>query len=232
MPSRFEPCGLSQMMAMRYGTVPIVHETGGLKDSVRPYSEFDGIGDGFSFSSYEGKDLFLAVMSALRVYLSDENTFSLLRERCMKKDFSWARSAEQYERMYGSIFEGKQGITFPFDKAFKTLKAAYREIDTENRKKYKDRFTENYHGVVQVRMTGRADGVFYLEFTYKDGKECFHIEPYSYEGADAYLTASYDNLLGMAEGTVDPDKLFRNGLLKVEGNIAKSAELRVLLRKD
>ena len=65
MPSEFEPCGLSQMMAMRYGTVPIVHETGGLKDTVRPYSDFDGIGDGFSFNEYSAKALMLAIDAAI-----------------------------------------------------------------------------------------------------------------------------------------------------------------------
>lgn len=72
MPSRFEPCGLSQMMAMRYGTVPIVHETGGLKDSVRAYKDFDGIGDGFAFSYYQAKDLYLAISEAVKLYFGDE----------------------------------------------------------------------------------------------------------------------------------------------------------------
>ena len=229
MPSRFEPCGLSQMMAMRYGTIPIVHETGGLKDSVRPYSEFDGVGDGFSFSTYQGKDLLLAIMSALRVYFSDEKTFALLRERCMTKDFSWTRSAEQYERMYGGIFEGEQGETIPYEEAFETLKAAYTELDAENRRRFKQLFSENYHRVVQIRMTGRADGVLYVEFARENGEESFRVVPSDYEGADAYITASYDHLLGMANGTVSADKLFMTGQLKVEGNLAKSAEMRQLL---
>lgn len=229
MPSRFEPCGLSQMMAMRYGTIPIVHETGGLKDSVRPYSEFDGVGDGFSFSTYQGKDLLLAIMSALRVYFSDEKTFALLRERCMTKDFSWTRSAEQYERMYGSIFEGEQGETIPYEEAFETLKAAYTELDAENRRRFKQLFSENYHRVVQIRMTGRADGVLYVEFARENGEASFRVVPSDYVGADAYITASYDHLLGMANGTVSADKLFMTGQLKVEGNLAKSAEMRQLL---
>ena len=230
MPSRFEPCGLSQMMAMRYGTVPIVHETGGLKDSVRPYSEFDGIGDGFSFSSYQSKDLLLAIMAALRVYLSDEKTFALLRRRCMEKDFSWKRSAEQYERMYGSIFEGELNAVIPFEEAFDTLKEIYAKLIAKNQSRFRDSFPDKYHRVVQIHMTGRASGYFYLEFINHDGAESFNMEPYTYIGADGYITASYDNLLGMADGTVDPDRLFRNGQLKVEGNIAKSADLRMLLK--
>ena len=231
MPSRFEPCGLSQMMAMRYGTIPIVHETGGLKDSVRPYSEFDGIGDGFSFSSYVGKDLLLAIMSALRLYLSDQETFFVLRRRCMEKDFSWTRSAQQYERMYGTIFEGEQGEDLSFTKAFETLKAAYAKLHAENWPRYRHLFPEDYHRVVQVNMTGRAAGVLYIEFKCRDGKESLDVEPYAYKGADAFLSASYDNLLAMVEGTADPDKLFQTGQLKVEGNMAKSAELRYLFEK-
>ncbi|MBO4218322.1 MAG: glycogen synthase, partial [Erysipelotrichaceae bacterium] len=103
MPSEFEPCGLSQMMAMRYGTVPVVHETGGLKDTVRPYSDFDGIGDGFSFSDYNAKALMLAIDEAIKLYFADRKTFKKLRERCMKKDFSWDKSAQTYIKMYSDI---------------------------------------------------------------------------------------------------------------------------------
>ncbi len=229
MPSRFEPCGLSQMMAMRYGTVPIVHETGGLKDSVRPYSHFDGIGDGFSFSSYQGKDLFLAIMSALRIYFADEKTFRVLRERCMKKDFSWKRSAEQYERMYGNIIDGETGDAVSFEEAFETLKAAYTELHEEHRIKYSSLYAPGYHRVVQVRMTGRAHGILYVEFSNTDGEMLFKVEPYAYDDADAFISASYDNLLGMAKGTVNPDKLFMSGQLKVKGNMVKGADLRKLL---
>ena len=114
MPSRFEPCGLSQMMAMRYGTVPIVHETGGLKDSVRPYSDFDGIGDGFSFSNYTGKDLYLAILEAVKLYFGDEEMFAKLRRRCMTKDFSWTKSAAQYNRVYAEICQNSTGDDLSF----------------------------------------------------------------------------------------------------------------------
>ena len=231
MPSRFEPCGLSQMMAMRYGTIPIVHETGGLKDSVRPYSEFDGIGDGFSFSSYQGKDLLLAIISAVRLYLSDEMTFRLLRKRCMTKDFSWTRSAEQYERMYSGIFEGDESEVIPFREAFMTLKELYLKSAGENWKQYKHLFPEYYHRVVQFTTTGRAVGVFYIEANRNGDDLAVNIERYPYFGADAYVTASYDHLLGLAEGKLDADKLFRTGQLKVDGNIAKGADLRLLLHR-
>ena len=94
MPSSFEPCGLSQMMAMRYGTVPIVHETGGLKDTVRAYSEFDGIGDGFSFSQYSAKALMLAIDQAIKIFFAEHDVFEIIKDRCMRKDFSWDKSAQ------------------------------------------------------------------------------------------------------------------------------------------
>ena len=232
MPSRFEPCGLSQMMAMRYGTVPIVHETGGLKDSVRPYSDFDGIGDGFSFSTYQGKDLLLAVTQAVKLYLSDEKTFNVLRKRCMKKDFSWTRSAEQYERMYGGIFEGDQAEVIPFPEAFEALKKLYLRNIAENWDVYGELFPEHYHRAFQFGPSGSAVGIFYIELDREGEKLNVSIEPYPYNGADAFISASYDHLVGLAEGKFDDDKLFQTGQLKVEGNIAKGAELRYLIHKN
>ena len=114
MPSRFEPCGLSQMMAMRYGTVPIVHETGGLKDSVRAYKDFDGIGDGFAFSEYAAKNLYLAISEAVKVYFADEEMFNKLRRRCMTKDFSWDKSARAYNAMYDGKELRRECRTFVF----------------------------------------------------------------------------------------------------------------------
>lgn len=225
MPSRFEPCGLSQMMAMRYGTIPIVHETGGLKDSVRPYSDFDGIGDGFSFSAYQGKSLYLAILSAIKVYFGDEKTFALLRRRCMEKDFSWTKSAVQYNRMYTEISDGDAGEAIPFEEAFTQLKAAYEVVDTDNRAKHHGLFTPGWQRVIQFQLTGRVSGVFYVEFA----NEALKVVPCEYRDADAYVTASFDHLLGMATGKVTFDKLFMSGQLKVSGNLAKGAEIRRLL---
>ena len=227
MPSRFEPCGLSQMMAMRYGTVPIVHETGGLKDSVRPYSDFDGVGDGFSFSIYQGKALYLAILSAVKVYFGDEDTFMLLRRRCMEKDFSWTRSAEQYQRMYMEISDGETGDPIPFEEAFLQLKAAYEAVDAENQAKKHDLFTPGWRRAVQIQVTGRSEGVLYVEFD--DGR--LRIVPGEHEGADAYVTASFDQLLDMAAGRVSFGKLFMSGQLKVGGNLTKGAEIRQLLAR-
>ncbi len=99
MPSRFEPCGLSQMMAMRFGTVPIVHATGGLKDTVRPFNGVEG--DGFTFASYEPGGFYLAIRRAVKLYRGDRESFRALQRRGMKKDFSWTKSAAEYRRMYG-----------------------------------------------------------------------------------------------------------------------------------
>ncbi len=228
MPSRFEPCGLSQMMAMRYGTIPIVHETGGLKDSVRPYSDFDGVGDGFSFSSYRGKSLYLAILSALKVYFGDEETFVLLRRRCMEKDFSWTKSARQYERMYAEISTGMEGEPISFDDAFAQLKAAYEAVDAENRAKWHKIFTPDWQRVIQFQLTGRTNGVLYVKFS----GEHLDIIPCGNNDADAFVTADFDNLLAMARGRTTFDKLFMSGQIKVTGNLSKGAEIRHLLGKQ
>lgn len=225
MPSRFEPCGLSQMMAMRYGTVPIVHETGGLKDSVRPYSDFDGIGDGFSFRTYSGKALYQAILQAVKLYFGQEDIFAILRRRGMTKDFSWDKSAQHYMQMYGEIVESNQGEELSFEDAFKKLKRLYRQIDNKNRKEYRQSFSDEYYRVIQIQITGRGAGVMYLKFT----NSSFDVEPYNYEGADATITCSFDNLMGMAKGKISPRKLFMTGQLKMTGNIVKGIELRDLL---
>ena len=225
MPSSFEPCGLSQMMAMRYGTVPIVHETGGLKDSVRPYSDFDGIGDGFSFSNYRGKDLYLAIQEAVKIYFADETTYSSIQKRCMRKDFSWTKSARQYTRMYAEIAEDSSGEPIAYEYAFTQLKTAYESLDQENYNNYAEDYTPGYHRVLQITMTGRASGIFYVEFG--DGQ--IQVMPCKHHTADAYITASFDHLMGMALGTISPDKLLMNGQLQITGNLSKGIEMRRLL---
>ncbi len=227
MPSRFEPCGLSQMMAMRYGTVPIVHETGGLKDSVRPYSDFDGIGDGFSFSSYQAKSLYLAIQEAVKLYFGDTEMFHTLQKRCMTKDFSWTKSAMAYQRMYSDIVdEGTGGADLSFDEAFADLKPVYEELYADYLKGHGEELPDDYRRVVQIQILGRGAGFFFLEFR-KDG---IRVEPTTYHDADAFIAASFDNLVGMTEGTVSADRLFMNGQMKVLGNIAKGAELRRMLK--
>lgn len=225
MPSRFEPCGLSQMMAMRYGTVPIVHETGGLKDSVRPYSDFDGIGDGFSFSNYTGKDLYLAILEAVKLYFGDEEMFAKLRRRCMTKDFSWTKSAAQYNRVYAEICQNSTGDDLSFEEAFTMLKDAYIKLDAENRRKRPDLIRKDFRRVLELQIVGRGAGVMYVEFSNGD----INVQPFVYNHADAKIAASLDNFLAMANGSVSTGKLIMNGQLKIKGNMAKAAEMKNLL---
>jgi len=100
MPSLFEPCGLSQLMALRYGTLPIVRETGGLKDTVEPYNEYEGTGTGFSFTNYNAHEMMDTIRRAERVYYSEREEWNKIAERAMKADFSWDVSAKKYQEMY------------------------------------------------------------------------------------------------------------------------------------
>ena len=103
MPSRFEPCGLSQMIAMRYGTVPIVRETGGLKDTVRAYEAWSGAGNGFTFANYNAGDMCYVVCQAIDLYHENKEAYARLQQRGMTADFSWTRSAQAYHEIYRTI---------------------------------------------------------------------------------------------------------------------------------
>lgn len=100
MPSKFEPCGLSQIIAMRYGTLPIVRETGGLKDTVIPYNEFTGEGTGFSFTNFNGDEMGDAVFRAARLFWDNREAWNQLVTQAMSQDFSWTRSADKYLDLY------------------------------------------------------------------------------------------------------------------------------------
>ncbi|RGU42424.1 glycogen synthase GlgA [Collinsella sp. AF16-8] len=100
MPSKFEPCGLSQIIAMRYGTLPIVRETGGLKDTVIPYNEFTGEGTGFSFTNFNGDEMGDAVFRAARLFWDNRDAWNQLITQAMSQDFSWTRSADKYLDLY------------------------------------------------------------------------------------------------------------------------------------
>lgn len=103
MPSRFEPCGLSQLMSLRYGTIPIVRETGGLKDTVEPYNEYEDTGTGFSFANYNAHEMLGTINYARQVYFENKDAWNRMIERAMTTDFSWANSARQYEELYDSM---------------------------------------------------------------------------------------------------------------------------------
>ena len=100
MPSLFEPCGLSQLMSLRYGTLPIVRETGGLKDTVEPYNEFAGTGTGFSFSNYNAHEMLSAIRYAEHIYYDKKREWNKIIDRAMAKDYSWNSSAMKYQELY------------------------------------------------------------------------------------------------------------------------------------
>lgn len=103
MPSLFEPCGLTQLISLRYGTVPIVRETGGLKDTVQPYNEFDGTGTGFSFKNYNADEMLGVINYSKHIYFNHRAEWDEMVKRGMEADFSWSSSARQYEGMYSWI---------------------------------------------------------------------------------------------------------------------------------
>ncbi|MFR8548877.1 MAG: glycogen synthase, partial [Lachnospiraceae bacterium] len=100
MPSLFEPCGLSQLMSLRYGTVPIVRETGGLKDTVIPYNEYEGTGTGFSFANYNAHEMYHTLQYAMHIYYDKKREWNKLIDRGMAADFSWNNSAQKYKELY------------------------------------------------------------------------------------------------------------------------------------
>lgn len=105
MPSRFEPCGLAQMMAMRYGSLPLVRETGGLRDSVRPYNQYTGEGTGFSFANYNAHELMATIDSALDVWKNHPDDWRTMQKSAMAEDFSWRASAKKYRALYRDLLK-------------------------------------------------------------------------------------------------------------------------------
>ncbi len=105
MPSQFEPCGISQLLALRYGSLPIVRETGGLKDTVQPYNKFTNEGVGFSFTNYNAHDMLYTIEQAVELYYQDKDAWSDLVCKAMSKDFSWNASSEQYKKIYKSLIK-------------------------------------------------------------------------------------------------------------------------------
>ena len=103
MPSEFEPCGLSQMIAMRYGTLPVVRETGGLKDTVIPYNQYTGEGTGFSFANINADEMTNALMTGCEVFWTDKEAWKQLQQQAMSQDFSWKRAANDYLDLYHTL---------------------------------------------------------------------------------------------------------------------------------
>jgi starch synthase len=107
MPSKFEPCGLGQMIALRYGTLPIVRETGGLKDTVVSYNEETGEGNGFSFANYNAHDMLYTIKRALSIYRK-KTIWNKLRKAAMSCDYSWQASAKKYMELYHKLKPEKE----------------------------------------------------------------------------------------------------------------------------
>ncbi|MCF0134342.1 MAG: glycosyltransferase, partial [Blautia sp.] len=102
-PSQFEPCGLTQLISMHYGSVPIVRETGGLKDTVEPYNMYEGTGNGFTFDNYDAGLLLDAINRAKTIYFTERENWDAMVKRDMEKNFSWENSAKQYRDLYLSL---------------------------------------------------------------------------------------------------------------------------------
>lgn len=107
MPSHFEPCGLAQMIAMRYGTLPLVRETGGLRDTVQPFNQFEDTGTGFTFTNYNAHELLFTLQRAIHYYYDEKEIWTRMMRRAMAKDFSWAHSAKEYKKLYRMLKDEK-----------------------------------------------------------------------------------------------------------------------------
>ena len=102
MPSRFEPCGLAQLISLKYGTVPVIRKTGGLRDTIEIYNKFTGEGTGFGFENYDAFDMLFAINNALEVY-GDKPSWKKIVRRGMQADFSWLESAKKYVALYKKL---------------------------------------------------------------------------------------------------------------------------------
>ena len=107
MPSLFEPCGLTQMIAMRYGTIPLVRETGGLKDTVTAYNQYTGTGDGFSFAAFNAHDMLYVLEEAIHVFTEKKDAWRAMQIAGMKGDYSWTSSAAKYVDVYKTAMAAK-----------------------------------------------------------------------------------------------------------------------------
>ena len=129
--------------------------------------------------------------------------------------------------MYSDVAdEGTGGADLSFDEAFARLKPVYEALYADYLRRHGDELPADYRRIAQIQILGPGAGFFYLEF----GKNGVDVVPCTYHDADVFLAASFDNLVGMTDGTVSADRLFMNGQLRVLGNIAKGAELRHMLR--
>ncbi|MFO7815636.1 MAG: glycogen synthase GlgA [Halanaerobiales bacterium] len=161
MPSRFEPCGLGQLISMRYGTVPIVKETGGLKDTVLPYNEYEDTGYGFSFGDYNAHDMLHTIKRALSFYHQKE-VWSKLVKRVMEQDFSWNKAAKKYEELYNKIVidrKDKKSIKTKKSKKTSTIKPNKININEADLRK-----------LTQIKGIGKSYGERIIKYRNNKGK--------------------------------------------------------------
>lgn len=130
MPSAFEPCGLSQIISMHYGTLPIVRETGGLRDTVAPYNKYTGEGTGFSFANYNADEMLSCIWNAMDVYYNDKDAWTAMAKRAMAADYSWDVSAEKYIDMYCGL-TGQDRPAASEKKTKKIKKSAVKPAESE-----------------------------------------------------------------------------------------------------
>ena len=165
----------------------------------------------------------------IEIDLTEEKNLLTLRitddGRGMKKDFSWDRSAERYQRMYTEISDERHGDALPFEEAWRQLKEAYEELDRKIRETHKEELIKGFQRSIRIVMTGRADGVISVVFDYGG----IQVLPYEVDNPTASVTANFDHLLGMARGEISFDRLYLRGQIKITGNLSKGMELRPML---
>ena len=151
MPSLFEPCGLSQLMSLRYGTLPIVRETGGLRDTVTPYNEVDGTGTGFSFTNYNAHEMLAIIRYAKKTYFNDRKAWNEMVLRAMKQDFSWDASAREYEKLYDGLIEeeARRKEAIRLQQAREAAEAALKEAEKalELAKRAEEKAIRKFNGI-------------------------------------------------------------------------------------
>lgn len=151
MPSRFEPCGLSQLISMRYGTVPIVRETGGLKDTVIPYNEYTGEGTGFSFANYNADEMINIIWYAMQIYYDRKDEWKKIVDNGMAVDYSWNVSADKYIHLY-------QELTGIYDLPEKKKPARKTAAKTTKKQEKKETFEDSIRADAEVAAKAAADG--------------------------------------------------------------------------
>ena len=161
---------------------------------------------------------------AIKVYFAERKVFNIIRDRCMRKDFSWKKSAGAYVKMYSDICGSGYDPNVTFKDAYEALEVVFGDLK-DAQDEYLAVQPDDYLNVCEIHIEGPGAGAFYVKFT----KEGMEMRPYTYNDADVSFSTSFDNIYNMAIGTASWSKLFVSGQLKVDGNISKGAEMRYLI---